>query len=224
MCTSYTDGTKLNIEMALVANAIGASAAVPGMHGPRTSHVSKIFDHLQFSELWDGRRPLVDYVLGAEPTGGVFVVGYSDNEYQQSMLAWFPPKMGTAPFYLFYRPYHLCHIEIMRCVAEAFLDGTALLQPKHGFQTNVFTYAKRDLRRGEHLDGIGGYACYGLIENCRDGETHPGLPICVAEGAVLKRDVARDERILSCDVEMRQDDPALVAYTKAVEQLRAVTR
>jgi predicted homoserine dehydrogenase-like protein len=194
------------------------------MHGPRITHVSKIFDHLRFGDLWDGRRPLVDYVLGAEPTGGVFVVGYSDNEFQQSMLAWFPPKLGAAPFYLFYRPYHLCHIEIMRCVAEAFLDGTALLQPKHGFQTNVFTYAKRDLRQGDHLDGIGGYASYGLIENCHDVETHPGLPICLSEGAVLKRDVAKDERILSSDVEMRPDDPALVVYGKAAEPLRAVSR
>ncbi len=224
MCTSYTDGTKLNIEMALVANAIGASASVPGMHGPRAAHVREVFDHLPFSQLWDGRRPLVDYVLGAEPTGGVFVIGYSDNQYQQSMLAWFPPKMGAAPFYLFYRPYHLCHIEIMRCVAEAFLDGTALLQPTRGFQTNVFTYAKRDLRRGEQLDGIGGYACYGLIENCNDTEDHPGLPICLAEGAVLRRDVGKDEKILSADVEMRRDDPALAVYARAADQLRADTR
>ena len=179
MCSSYTDGTKLNIEMALVANAVGASASVPGMHGPRAAHVREIFDHLSFSRIWDGRRPLVDYVLNAEPTGGVFVVGYSDNAYQQSMLAWFP-RNRVAPFYLFYRPYHLCHVEAMRSVAEHF-GCAALLQPAM-FSTNVFAYAKRDLREGERLDGIGGYACYGLIENYHEG--HAGLPICLAEGAV----------------------------------------
>jgi len=215
MCASYTDGTKLNIEMALVANAIGASASVPGMHGPRTAHVRDIFDHLPFSVLWDGERPLVDYVLGAEPTGGVFVVGYSGNAYQQSMLAWFPPKIGAAPFYLFYRPYHLCHIEAMRCVAEACLDGQALLQPSHGFRTNVFTYAKRDLRLGDTLDGIGGYACYGLIENCSDVNGDSGLPICLADGAVVNRDVAKDDRIRLSDVRMRHNDPAAAIYATA---------
>jgi predicted homoserine dehydrogenase-like protein len=109
----------------------------------------------------------------------------------------------------------------MKCVAEAFLDGTALLQPVHGFQTNVFTYAKRDLRRGERLDGIGGYDCYGLIENCHDTDDHSGLPICLAEGVVLMRDVAKDERIRSSDVEMRPDDAALAVYVREVEHLRA---
>jgi len=140
------------------------------------------------------------------------------------MLAWFPPKMGDAPFYLFYRPYHLCHIEVMRCVAEAYLDGTALLQPSCGFQTNVFTYAKRDLRQGEHLDGLGGFACYGLIENCNDTDGEPGIPICLAEGAVLKRAVAKDQRILASDVEMPRDHPALADHADAAKQLRTVLR
>ncbi len=200
MCASYTDGTKLNIEMALVANALGLSVATPGMSGPRANHVRDVLHLFDLDALWQDHRAVVDYVLGCEPKGGVFAVGYCDNAYQRSMLDWFPPEMGDGPFYVFYRPYHLCHIEAMTTVAMAFLDGQALLQPSYGFQTNVYAYAKRDLRRGDKLDGIGGYACYSLIENCAANESDPGLPICLAEDVTLKRDVAKNEKIFLRDV------------------------
>jgi predicted homoserine dehydrogenase-like protein len=89
----------------------------------------------------------------------------------------------------------------MQCVAEAFLDHDALLVPGHGFKTNVYAYAKRDLRQGEKLDGIGGYACYGLIENCSENVSLPGLPICLADDVVLKRDIAKDEKVSLRDVD-----------------------
>src|SRR5262249_45909404 len=70
MCASYTDGSKLAVEMALVANAIDARVATPGMLGPRASDVYDVFDHFDFDRLWGRGRPLVDYILGARPTGG----------------------------------------------------------------------------------------------------------------------------------------------------------
>src|SRR5690606_13795387 len=127
----------------------------------RTKSVHDIFDLINFEELWQNKQPVVDYLVGAEPKGGVFVIGYTENKFQQYTLEWFPPTMGPGPFYLFYRPYHLGHIEALECVAEAFLDGTARLQPTYGIQTNVYTYAKKDLQAGDVIDGMGGYASYG---------------------------------------------------------------
>jgi len=218
MCTSYTDGTKLCIEMAVLANGLGLRTAVAGMYGPQANHVHDVFNLFDFDALWEGKRPLVDYILGAKPTGGVFAIGYTGNEYQQSTLAWFPPKMGPGPFYLFYRPYHLGHFEAMACVAEAALDGRSVLKPDFGFQTNVYAYAKRDLRKGEKLDGIGGYTCYGLIENCAQNDDHPGLPICLAEDVTLKRDVLKDEKILMTDVTHDANRFDFELYSKALEQ------
>jgi len=80
------------------------------------------------------------------------------------------------------------------------LDGKSLLEPSAGFVTNVFARAKQDLRAGDTLDGIGGYACYGLIENSPATGQHPGLPICIAEDVTLKRDIAKDEPILLSDI------------------------
>jgi predicted homoserine dehydrogenase-like protein len=126
--------------------------------------------------------------------------------------------MGPGPFYAFYRPYHLGHIEAMACVAEAVLDGTALLQPAHGLCTNVFAYAKRDLRAGEVLDGPGGYACYGLIENSADNLDRPGLPICLSADAKILVDLPRDAKVLLRDVELDPNRADLRLFARAVEE------
>lgn len=216
MCTSYTDGTKLGIEMAVVANALNLEVAVPGMHGPRGKRIEEVFDLFDFEELWSDRKGVVDYVVGAQPSGGVFVIGYTDNEFQQYTLDWFPPKMGPGPFYLFYRPYHLGHIEAMACVAEAVLDQHARLQPTFGFKTNVYSYARKDLQEGAVLDGIGGYMTYGLIENCAANLEKPGLPICLSEGLVLKKSRKKDQKILLEEVSYDPHHPAFELHAKAL--------
>jgi predicted homoserine dehydrogenase-like protein len=218
MCASYTDGTKLCVEMALVANAFNMRVAVPGMYGPRAQHILDVFKLFDFDRLYKDRQPLVDYVIGPEPKGGVFVIGYCDNKYQQSMLAWFPSRLGDGPYYVFRRPYHLIHVESMRCVAEAFLDHQSLLQPRSGFQTNVYCYAKRDLHEEEKLDGLGGYTCYGMIENCEDNRERQGFPICLAEDVTVKRDVRKDEKILMADVVYDPNRFDIKLYTMAMAQ------
>jgi predicted homoserine dehydrogenase-like protein len=194
MCTSYTDGTKLNIEMAILANTFGLTASQPGMAGPQADHVNQVFDRFDFPNLWKNRQPVVDYILGAEPGGGVFVIGYCENPYQRNMLAYY--KMGNGPFYLFYRPCHLCHIEGMQAVFEAVNQGRCFLAPDAGMRTNVFCCAKRDLPAGTVLDGIGGFHCYGPIDSA---ETD-GLPIGLSEGTVLNRSISKDERISMKDI------------------------
>ncbi len=216
MCASYTDGTKLCVEMAVLANAINGKTAVPGMFGHRMKHVNEIFNYINFDEIWDRKHPLVDYVLGSEPKGGVFVVAHTANKFQQYTFSWFPPDVGPGPYYVFSRPYHLGHIEAMQCVAEAYLDGTARLQPAYGMRTNVHAYAKRDLRAGDRLDGMGGFNSYGLIENLDENTNIPGLPILLSEDLKLKRNVAKDERIGLQDVEFDENDKAFQLYFQAL--------
>jgi predicted homoserine dehydrogenase-like protein len=215
MATAYTDGTKLNIEMALLANSLGLITLKPGMHGPKAGNVQEVFQLFNFEELWKDKAPFVDYILGAEPGGGVFVVGHCDDEYQRFMMDYY--KMGKGPFYLFYRPYHLCHVESMESVRDAVLDGKSLLQPSAGFQTNVYAYAKRDLKIGEKLDGLGGYACYGMIENCgKKGDE--SLPICLANEVVLRRNISKDEKIYLSDIDF---DPGRIDFDLYDKALRA---
>ena len=215
MCSSYTDGSKLCVEMAVLANALDLRTHVPGMHGPRIKSIYDIFDHFDFEEIYKNKQGVVDYVLGAEPKGGVFAIGYTDEPFQQYTLNWFPPNMGPGPFYLFYRPYHLGHIEAMACVAEAYLDGSARLKPEAGMKTNVFCYAKKELNKGDMLDGMGGFTSYGWIENIETQST-PGVPICLSDNLVLKRAIPRDQRISIDDVAYDPKDPAFELYLKAL--------
>ncbi|MDX1627685.1 MAG: homoserine dehydrogenase [Fulvivirga sp.] len=216
MCSSYTDGSKLCVEMAVLANALNLRTAIPGMYGHQLKSIYDIFDAYDFHEIYKDKQPVVDYVLGANPKGGVFAIGYTDKKFQQHTLDWFPPDMGPGPFYLFYRPYHLGHIEAMACVAEAYLDGSARLKPNYGMKTNVFAYAKKDLKAGDAIDGMGGYASYGLIENLEDSKEE-GIPICLAEQVKVKKDFDKDQRIKLDDVEFNAKDPSFDLYFKALK-------
>ncbi len=217
MCSSYTDGSKLCVEMAVLANAINGRTTQPGMLGHRASSVLDIFELIDFPGIWQkGDRPLVDYLLGATPKGGVFVIGHTDDPFQQYTLSWFPPDMGPGPFYVFYRPYHLGHIEAMHGVAEAYLDNSARLQPRFGMKTNVYCYAKKDLKPGDLLDGMGGYTNYGLIENIEDNVAKPGLPQLLSENVRVARDIPKDQKILLSDCEFPHSEPASLLYQDAL--------
>ena len=213
MCTAYTDGTKLAIEMALVANALGLKTAVPGMYGPRASHVRDVLQLFDFDDIRSNHGAVVDYVLGSEPNGGVYAVGFCDDAYQQQMMAYY--KMGDGPYYVFYRPYHLCHVEAMDAIAAGYLDHSSLLQPRYGLRTDVYAYAKRDLRKGDRLDGIGGYACYGLLEN-RVPDGNDGVPICLADDVRIKVDLAKDEKVLLEHLEYAPDRLDFALYGKSL--------
>jgi predicted homoserine dehydrogenase-like protein len=216
MCASYTDGTKLNIEMAIIANACGLTTKTPGMYGPTAVHVEDIFRSFDFDALWEDREPFVDYILGAEPGGGVFVVGHCDNPYQREMLTYY--KMGEGPYYLFYRPYHLCHIETLATIIRTISEGKGFLNPDYGFQTNVFSYAKRQLNQGERLDGGGGFTCYGRIENFKENISNPGLPICLAENVMLNRSIAKDQPIRMGNVSYDSSRLDFKLYTQGLKQ------
>jgi predicted homoserine dehydrogenase-like protein len=213
MCTAYTDGTKLGVEMALLANALGLKTPVAGMHGPEADHVREVHELFDLEALWQEHGPIVDYILGAEPNGGVFAVGHCDNSYQQRMMKYY--KTGEGPFYTFYRPYHLCHVEAMEAIARAYLDDCSLLQPEGGHVADVYAYAKKDLEAGDQLDGIGGYTCYGLIENRADQCDDPGLPMTLAKDARLTRETPKDEKIRLSDVEFPNGQDNLQLHQKS---------
>lgn len=198
MVTSFADGTKISMEMAVVANATGFKAGTRGMFGPRCKHVTEAIDLFPKDLMLNGG--LVDYVLGAEPGPGVFVIGHNDDPIKQQYANYF--KMGDGPFYMFYVPYHLPHLEVPITVARAVLFRDAAVAPIGGPICDVIAAAKQDLTSGHVLDGIGGFDCYGMIENTTTTRREDLLPMGLAEGCRLKHDVARDEVIRYQDVDL----------------------
>jgi predicted homoserine dehydrogenase-like protein len=200
MVTSFADGSKISFEQAIVANATGMRVARRGMHGPAVepgTHVREAADRFPLEELLDGPG-IVDYVIGAEPSPGVFVLGTHDHPVQRHYLELY--KLGTGPLYCFYTPYHLCHFEVPNTVARAVLFGDAALSAAGPPTVEVVTAAKVDLAAGETLDGIGCYMTYGLCENAEASAAERLLPLGLAEGCRLVRDVARDTVLTYDDV------------------------
>ncbi|MEW5961031.1 MAG: 3-hydroxyacyl-CoA dehydrogenase NAD-binding domain-containing protein [Chloroflexota bacterium] len=200
MVTSFADGTKISMEMAVVANATGFRTGRRGMYGPRCKHVTDALNLFPMEQMLEGG--LVDYILGAEPGPGVFVLGYNEDPIKQQYAQYF--KMGDGPLYVFYVPYHLPHLEVPLTAARAVIFNDAAVTPLGAPVCDVITLAKRDLKAGEFLDGIGGFTCYGMLENSDVCRTENLLPMGLSEGCRLKRDLPRDQAITYADVELPQ--------------------
>jgi predicted homoserine dehydrogenase-like protein len=194
--TSFADGTKLSMEATILANATGFRVGQRGMYGPRCQHVKEMSALLPSGDLLNGG--LVDYALGAEPHTGAFVIGYEDHPQKRRELAYY--KMGDGPFYVFYTPYHLPHVQIASTIARAALFQDATVTPVGAPVCEVATVAKRDLKAGETLDGVGGFMTYGVIENADTFAAEGLLAMGVSGGSRLLRDVPMDTPIASGDV------------------------
>jgi predicted homoserine dehydrogenase-like protein len=149
-------------------------------------------------ELLDGG--LIDYILGAEPSFGIFVLGYTEDKLRQRYMNCY--KMGEGPLFTFYRPYHLSPLEVPRSIARAVLFGDATLAPIGKPVADVITIAKKDLKKGEVLDGVGRFTCYGSIDNYSTSVNENLLPIGLSKDCVLKKDVGMDSAITYDDVEL----------------------
>ncbi|WP_432558160.1 NAD(P)H-dependent oxidoreductase [Granulicoccus sp. GXG6511] len=204
MVTSFADGTKVSIEQALVANAAGLSVHENGCLGRDfEGHVDELTSQYDVDEL-RAMGGAVDYVVKAKPGPGVFVLGTHDDPKQQHFLSYY--KLGQGPLYSFYTPYHLCHFEVPTTIARAVLLGDATIRPlPDGPRVEVVTVAKKDLKAGETLDGIGGYAYYGECRPAARQRAENMLPVGLATGAVVNRDIAVDEVISYADVTLPSD-------------------
>ena len=109
-------------------------------------------------------------------------------------------KLGDGLFYVFYTPFHLPHIQIASTIGRAVVLRDPTVAPIAGPVCEVLSVAKRDLKSGERLDGVGGFCSYGLIDNTASARRLSALPISLSEGLVLQRDVAKDEIISFADV------------------------
>jgi predicted homoserine dehydrogenase-like protein len=211
MVTSFADGTKISFEQAIVANATGMTVSKRGMigadHPGHVDDLTRIYDEAMLRRLGG----IVDYVVGAKPAPGIYVIAAHDDPKQRHYLNLY--KLGEGPLYSFYTPYHLCHFEVPLSVARVVLAGDPVLQPIDGPRVEVVATAKRDLAAGEVVDGLGGYMTYGQCETYAISRAEDLLPMGLAEGCRLKRALPKDAVLTYADVEIPQG--------RLVDRLRA---
>ena len=201
MITSFADGTKIAAEMGVVSNATGFGVAARGMLGPRAERVEQAPEMFDLAALLE--RPIVDYLIGAEPSFGVFVLGFDEDPVTSDYMKFY--KMGDGPVYTFYRPFHLGPLETVQTVARAVLFHDAAATPLGAPVTEVVALAKRALTVGETLDGIGGFTVYGVLENSPTARRERLLPMGLTDGARLVRAVEIDAALTFDDVILAPD-------------------
>jgi predicted homoserine dehydrogenase-like protein len=194
--TSFADSTKLSMEATVLANATGFHAGRRGMYGPACKEVREMASLLPAGQMLS--TGLVDYALGASPFTGAFVIVHEDSPLKKVQLAYY--KLGDGPFYVFYTPFHLPHIQIASTIGRAVIHHDATVAPIAGPVCEVVTVAKRDLKAGERLDGIGGFCVYGLVDNSSTARAISALPIALAEACVMRHDVSKDQVLTFADV------------------------
>lgn len=212
MTTSFTDGTKVQIEQTLVANGLGAGIAAPGLLGIESDDIGASARTLAVKARELG-YPISDYVLSGQSPPGVFIVAEHD-ERQKPYLVNF--KLGEGPHYLLLRNFHLCHLEIPKTL-ERVLDGKGvLLNNGTNPSISVAAISKRRLKPGEVITrGIGSSEVRGVAVRIADSPYH--MPIGLLADAVVVRNVEPEQQIAFDDVEI-PDGLALRAWLEVARR------
>lgn len=218
MLCSFVDGTKTMVEMAALANATGLRPEQRGMYGPSASvaDLPRIFCTRDQGGMLQ-QPGAVDYAVGSVAPG-VFVVFTSKLPVVVDELRYL--KAGDGPNWVLYRPYHLTSIETPISVARAVLAHEPTIAPTHGLIAEVITIAKRNLKTGEQIDGIGAYTVYGLVDLAEVARRDNLLPLGLAQNARLRRDVAIGQALTYADVEL-DEGQTVVQLRRLQDQMLA---
>lgn len=207
--TSFTDGTKVQIEQAFIANHAGAGILRRGMTGPaRDDTVDAARELAGMAEAAGG--PVADYLLSRTQMPGVFIAARHDAE-QADALNYF--KLGPGPYYVMFNPHHLCSIEAIKTVRRVLSGGGVLMNNSSKPTVGVCAIAKRPLAAGERIElAIGGFDVRGEAVALADEPDH--VPIGILNGAVLRHAVEPGQMLRFADVD--------IPDSRALEIVRAM--
>ena len=208
--TSFVDTTNTMIELNAVGNATGFIPDVLGCHSIK-SDINSICD--TFKEMYDNKKlkktKVLEYVLGIAP--GVFVIIKDDTKETKETLKYL--GMGNGPYHVLYRPFHLCSLETPISIYNAVVEKKETIAPYCGQICDTVAFAKRNLKKGEILQGIGSNDTYGNLTTHADATTKNLLPIAlITDKTRLKKDIKKDEPITYDMVELDE--------TKIITKLR----
>lgn len=197
--TSFTDGTKVQIEQVVVGNGFGATISRRGLEGVASTDLNTSGNALALIAEGIG-QPIVDYVLpSGYSAGGVFLVCSHDQE-QAPAIEYF--KMGAGPYYVLTRPFHLCSLEVGKTVRRVLAGGGVLLNNSVAPTLGVAAIAKHDMKAGDMISrGIGGFDVRGEAVKLVDELNH--VPIGLLRNTVLKRAVEPGQLITFDDIEVQ---------------------
>ena len=219
MFNSFLDGTKSAIEMAAIANGCDLGVPDRGLLFPPcgVDDLAHVLRPRDAGGILAGKG-MVEVVSSLERDGrpvfrdlrwGVYVVIEAPNDYAAACFAQYGLKTdASGRFAAMYKPFHLIGLELGISVLSAALRGEPTGHSR-SFRGDAVAVAKRVLKAGETLDGEGGYTVWGRLMPAAESVANKALPIGLAHGIRLKRDVAEDGLVTFDDVDDLPDTPAL---------------
>jgi predicted homoserine dehydrogenase-like protein len=212
MVTAATDGTKIQIEQALIANHAGAGIAREGLIGLRRDDWRE--GAMALAEHAAPHGTISDYVLSRHAPHGVFIVAEHDPE-EAASLAYL--KLGPGPRYLLHRPNIFVHLEIPRTIRRLLERGEATLDNSPCPRIGVAALAKRPIAAGTRIAAaIGSFDLRGV--GVRIAERPEHVPIGLVQRAIVTRAVAPGQMLEWADVEL-PDSLALRAWREVRERV-----
>jgi len=219
MFNSFVDGTKSGIEMTAVCNATGLAPQSDGLGFPPASRFELAqvckpksaggtlekegVTEVVSSVYRDGRNVLHDLALGT------YVVFEGDTEYARRCFSEYAMLQDQSGRYAaLYRPIHMIGLELGISVASAVLRKEPTGAP-NGFRSDVVATAKKNLKKGEVLDGEGGFCVWGKQTPAGRSLDEGLLPLGLAHNVRLKRDIAEGAAVKWADIEYDPNDTAV---------------
>jgi predicted homoserine dehydrogenase-like protein len=152
---------------------------------------------------------------------GVYVTFTAEDDYTRRCLAEYGGLLDAEGRYsVLYRPNHYIGLELPISVLSVALHGrsTGTTREQHA---DVVAVAKRNLAAGSELDGEGGYCAWGRVVPIATSLGEGALPMGLADGRRLVRDVAAGETLRWRDVEEPDVGDELVSLRRRIERALA---
>ena len=216
MFNSYIDGTKSGIEMTAVCNAMGLVPQSNGLAFPPASRfeLSEVCKPKADGGTLEkaGVTEVVSSVTRDEAdiphhlSMGTYVVITSESAYARQCFGEYNMLQDKSGKYAaLYRPTHMIGLELGLSVASAVLRQEPTGTSRY-FNSDVVATAKRALKKGEILDGEGGFCVWGK-QTPADVSLKEGLlPLGLAQHVKLKTDIKEGQRLKWSDVEIDTTD------------------
>lgn len=214
MLAAFQDGTKTMAEMTLLSNATGLTPDITGMHGIKgdLDETVKDLDLKENGGVLDNFG-VVEYVDGIAP--GVFVIVEGQNEGVANEMNYLLKK-GDRKHHILYRPFHLASLETPLTIAKAVLNHDHAIVPIGAPVSETIAVAKRDIKAGETIDGIGGYSVRGVIEKHEQFVENEHIPVgCITGNTIAKKDIKNGTPLTKDSVEL--DSNAVVVKLRALQ-------
>ena len=212
MFNSFLCGDKSAIEMCAVSNAANLKCPTNGLTFPPVGvyDIAKKMIPKKYGGLIDseGQVEVISSIdlekkhIENDLRWGVYIVLKAKNEYVKNCFKDYGMVTDSSGNYsAIWRPYHYIGLELAQSIYSIALDNRATGFTKN-YNAEVASIAKKDLKKGEKLDGEGGYCARGRLITSEKSKKEKILPLGLTDNAILKKDVYKDETIKLEDVEL----------------------